>query len=110
MMLLIVVYSCFKPNLSIYNYDFPHPIWTLVMDNLLLDNKLLSCLKRPSNLYDFKKKVLSAMKLRCCKVTGSGTHSGDAVSGDKDVSAVGSLAVKLSMEMQSALDKQEAAC
>jgi hypothetical protein len=34
------------------------------MDDLFLDNKPLSYFKRPSNLYDFKKKVLSAMKSR----------------------------------------------
>jgi hypothetical protein len=79
------------------------------MDDLFLDNKPLSYFKRPSNLYDFKKKVLSAMKSRYRKVTACGSHSGDVVSGDEDVSVVDSLAVTLSMEMQSALDKQEAA-
>jgi hypothetical protein len=69
------------------------------MDDLFLDNKPLSCFKRPSNLYDFKKKVLSAMKLRYHKVTGRVPHSGDVVSGDEDVSAVDSLVVKLSSEI-----------
>jgi hypothetical protein len=59
--------------------------------------------------YGFKKKVLLAMKSRYRKITGRRVHSGDVVSGDEDVSAVDSLAVKLSSEMQSALDKQEAA-
>jgi hypothetical protein len=49
------------------------------------------------------------MKLRYRKVTGLGTHSDDMVSGDEDVSVVNTLAVKLATEMQSALDKQEAA-
>ncbi len=79
------------------------------MDDLFLDNSPLSCFKRPSNSYDFKKKVLSAMKSRYHKVTGCGMHSGDVVSGDKDLFAVDSFAVKLSSEMQSALDWQEAA-
>jgi hypothetical protein len=78
------------------------------MDDLFLDNKPLSYFKRPSNLYDFKKKV-SAMKSRYRKVTARGSHSDNVVSGGEDVSAVDSLAVTLSMEMQSALDKQEAA-
>ncbi len=75
------------------------------MDDLFLNNKLLPCFKRPSNVYDLKKKVLLAMKSRYRKVTGHGTHSGDVVLGD----AVDSLAVNLSLEMQSSLDKQEAA-
>jgi hypothetical protein len=66
------------------------------MDDLFLDNKPLSCFKRLSNLYNFKKKVLSAMKLRYSKVTGHGSHSDNVVSGDEDVSAVDSLTVKLS--------------
>jgi hypothetical protein len=78
------------------------------MDDLFLDNKLLSYFKRPSNLYDFKKKVLSAMKSRYHKVTDHGAHSGDAVGGVEYVSAVGSLVVKLFLEMQSAVDKEEA--
>jgi hypothetical protein len=69
-------------------------------------NKPLSCFKRPANLYNFKKKVLLAMKSRYHKVTERGMYSGDAVLGDKDVSAVDSLAVKLVLEMQSALDMQ----
>ena len=79
------------------------------MDDLFLDNKPLSFFKRPSNLYDFKKKVLSAMKSRYLKVTGRGMHSGDIVSGDEDVSAVDRLAVKLFTEMTLVLDKEEAA-
>ncbi len=79
------------------------------MDDLFLNNKPLSYFKRPSNLYDFKKKVLSAMKSRYRKVTARGSHSDNVVSGDEDVSAVDSLAVTLSLEMQLALDKQEAA-
>jgi hypothetical protein len=78
------------------------------MDDLFLNNKPSLYFKRPSNLYDFKKKVLSAMKSRYRKITNRGTHSGDAVCGDEDVSAVDSLAVKLSLEMQSAFDKEEA--
>ncbi len=38
--------------------------------------------------------------------TERGMYSGDAVLGGKDVSAVDSLAVKLVLEMQSALDMQ----
>jgi hypothetical protein len=82
--------------------------WGLVMDDLFLENKPLSYFKRPSNLYDFKKTVLSAMKSRYRKITNRGAHSGDAVGRDEDVSAVDSLAVKLCSEMQSAFDKEEA--
>jgi hypothetical protein len=42
-------------------------------------------------------------------VTGRGTHSGDALSGSEDISAVDRLAVKLYQEMQLAIDKEEAA-
>jgi hypothetical protein len=44
------------------------------------------------------------MKSRYHKVVGHGTYSDDVVSGDKDVSVANTLAVKLAMEMQSALD------
>ncbi len=67
--------------------------WSLVIEDLFLDNKPLSMFKKPTNLYDFKKKVLSAMKSRYLKVTSRGTHSGDVVSGDEDVSAGDRLAV-----------------
>jgi hypothetical protein len=79
------------------------------MEDLFLDNKPLSMFKKPSNLYDLKKKVLLAMKSRYLNMTGHGMHSGDVVSGDEDVSAVECLVVKLFMEMQLALDEEEAA-
>jgi hypothetical protein len=66
--------------------------------------------KKPSHMYDFRKKIISAMKLRYLKVTGHGTHSGDVVPDNKDVSAVDHLVVKLYQEMQLAIDKEEAAC
>jgi hypothetical protein len=103
-MLLIVKYSCYQPN----PFLFFQAQWGLVMDDLFLDNKPLLYFKRPSNLYHFKKKVLLAMKSRYRKITNRGTHSGDTVRGDEDVSAVDSLAVKLSSEMQSAFDREEA--
>jgi hypothetical protein len=48
------------------------------------------------------------MKSRYRKVTDRGSHSGDAVSGDEDVSVVDSLAVKLFTELTMAVDKEEA--
>ena len=42
-------------------------------------------------------------------MTDRGSHSGDAVSGDEDVSVVDTLAVKLFCEMQEMVDKHEAA-
>ena len=70
--------------------------------DLFRDNKPLSMYKKPSNLCDFKKKVLSSMKSRYQKVTGRGTHSGDVVTGDEDVSVVDCLTVKMYSEMMSA--------
>jgi hypothetical protein len=77
---------------------------------LFLDNKPLLMFKKPAHAYDFRKKVISAMKSRYLKVTGRGMHSGDALSGNKDISAVDCLVVKLYQEMQLAIDKEEAAC
>jgi hypothetical protein len=65
--------------------------------------------KKPMHTYDFRKKVILAMKSRYLKVTGCGTHSGDPLTGSKDISAVDCLAVKLYQEMQLAIDKDEAA-
>jgi hypothetical protein len=47
------------------------------VDDLFLDNKPLSMFLKPTHTYDFRKKVISAMKSRYLKVTGCGTHSGD---------------------------------
>jgi hypothetical protein len=58
----------------------------------------------------FRKKVILAMKSSYLKVMGHGTHSGDPLTGNKDISAVDHLAVKLYQEMQLAIDKDEAAC
>jgi hypothetical protein len=65
--------------------------------------------KKPAHTYDSRKKVILAMKSRYLKVTGRGTHSGDALSGSEDISVVDCLAVKLYQEMQLAIDRDEAA-
>jgi hypothetical protein len=65
--------------------------------------------KKPAHACDFRKRVISAMKSRYLKVMGCGTHSGDALTGNKDISAVDCLGVKLYQEMQLAIDKEEAA-
>ena len=49
------------------------------------------------------------MKSRYLKVTGCGTHSGDPLTGSKDISAVDCLAVKLYQEMRLAIDRDKAA-
>ncbi len=72
---------------------------------MFLDNKPLSMFKKPSHTYDFRKKVISAMKLRYLKVTGHRTHSGDPLTDNEDISAVDHLAVKLYQEIQLAIDK-----
>jgi hypothetical protein len=82
--------------------------WNLILDDLILDNKPLLMFKKPAHAYDFRKKVILAMKSRYLKVTGHGTHSGDTLSGNKDISVVDHLAVKLYQEMQLAIDKEEA--
>jgi len=69
------------------------------LDDLFLNNKLLSMFKKPAHAYDFRKKVILAIKSRYLKVTGSGTHSGDVVSGNEDVSTVDSGS-ELYQEMQ----------
>jgi hypothetical protein len=75
---------------------------------LFLDNKPLSMFKKSVHAYDFKKKVISAMKSKYLKVTGHCPHSGDVVSGNEDVSAVDHLAVKLYQEMQLVINKEKA--
>jgi len=54
-----------------------------------------------------EKRVISEMKLRYLRVTSHGTHSGDVVPGNKDVSAVDHLIVKLYQEMQLAIYKRK---
>jgi hypothetical protein len=95
---------------------FPHYLftfffqaqWSMVMEDLFRDNKPLSMYKQPSNLYDFKKKVISAMRSRYQKITGRGTHSGNVMTGDEDVSVVDRLAVKMYSEILAVQDKHEA--
>jgi hypothetical protein len=78
--LLIVIYDFYKPNLFIIIIIFIHQAqWGLVMVDLFLNYKLLSFFKRPSNMYDLKKKVLLAMKSRYRKVTDRGAHSDNVV-------------------------------
>jgi len=65
--------------------------------------------KRPKNTYDFKNKVLSAMKVRYDRTTGPGTHSSSDNPGDhEDVLPVDEIAVRLYVEYQEAVDIQEA--
>jgi hypothetical protein len=59
-------------------------------------------------MYDFKKKVLGAMKARHDRVTGRGTHAGYNEDQDEDLSAVDSLAEKLYKEMMEVVDRNEA--
>jgi hypothetical protein len=64
--------------------------------------------KRPTNIYDFKKKVLVAMKVRHDRVTGRGPHAGCNEAQDEDLLAVDSLAEKLYKEMMEVVDRNEA--
>jgi hypothetical protein len=66
--------------------------------------------KKPTHAYDFRKKVILSMKSRYLKVMGRGMHSGEALTGNKDISEVYHLVVKLYQEMQLAIDKDEATC
>jgi hypothetical protein len=67
---------------------------------LVSQQQALLMFKKPSHLYNFKEKVLLAMKLRYLMVTGCGMLSGNVVSGNEDVPVVDHLAVKLFQEMQ----------
>ncbi len=78
-----------------------------VLSNLFDKNQPLSSFFRPVNAYDFKKKVLSDMKVRCQRVTSHGTHPNNAA-GDKDVLVVDRLALKLQTEMTELNDREEA--
>jgi hypothetical protein len=65
--------------------------------------------KQPKNTYDFKNKVLSAMKVWYDRITGPGTHSSLSNPGNhEDVLVVDELAVRLYVEYQEAFDLQEA--
>ena len=59
-------------------------------------------------MYDFKKKVLVAMKARHDRVTGRGTHAGCNEAQDEDLLAVDSLAEKLYKGMMEVVDRNEA--
>jgi hypothetical protein len=64
---------------------------------------------RPQKVYDFKTKVLSAMKVRYEKVSGPCSHSTSGSPSDhEDLSTVDELSVRLYMEFQEAVDVQEA--
>jgi hypothetical protein len=79
-----------------------------VIDDLFADSKPLCMFKRLMNMYDFKKKVLAAMKVRHDRVAGHGTHAGYNEAQDEDVTAVDSLAEKLYNKMMKVVDQNKA--
>ena len=65
--------------------------------------------KRPQKVYDFKNKVVSAMKHHYERVSAPGSHSSSNDPGDhEDLSELDQLCVRLYLEYQEALDIQEA--
>jgi hypothetical protein len=65
--------------------------------------------KKPSNKYDFKKKIMAAMKRRHDKVSAPGAHSSSSNPEDYETpSAVDKLAEKLYKEYKEITDKKEA--
>jgi hypothetical protein len=65
--------------------------------------------KRPQKIYDFKNKVVSAMKAHYERVSAPGSHSTSNDPGDhEDLSEMDQLCMRLYVEYQEALDIQEA--
>ncbi len=79
-----------------------------MINDLFTDNKLLCMFKRPTNMYDFKKKVLAVMKVRHDRAAGHVTHAGFNDAQDEDFAAVDSLAEKLYNKMMDVVDRNEA--
>jgi hypothetical protein len=76
-----------------------------VADLLFRPGAACELYKRPRNTYDFKNKVLSAIKARY----GPGTHSSSNNPNDhEDLLEVDKLSVHLYVEYQEAVDNQEA--
>jgi len=65
--------------------------------------------KRPQKVYDFKNKVVSAMKHHYERVSAPGSHSSSNDPGDhEDLSELDQMCVRLYQEYQEALDILEA--
>ena len=79
------------------------------MDMLFKRGGACELYKRPKNTYDFKSKVMSAVKKRYDRVNGPGTHSSSGNPSDhEDVLMVDQLASRIFVEYQEAIDIQEA--
>jgi preprotein translocase subunit SecD len=80
-----------------------------VADLLFRQGAACQLYRRPRNTYDFKNKVLSAIKARYDRVNGPGTHSSSNNPNDhEDLLEVDKLSVHLYVEYQEAVDIQEA--
>jgi hypothetical protein len=79
------------------------------MDMLFKQGGACELYKRPKNTYDFKSKVMSAVKKRYDRVNGPGTHSSSGNPSDhEDVLMVDQLASRIFVEYQEVIDIQEA--
>jgi hypothetical protein len=79
------------------------------MDMLFKRGGACELYKRPKNTYDFKNKVMSAVKIRYERVNGPGRHSSSCNPSDhEDVLMVDQLASRIFVEYQEAIDIQEA--
>ena len=79
------------------------------MDMLFRQGGACKLYKRPKNTYNFKNKVVSAVKKRYERVNGPGTHSSSSNPSDhEDVLVVDQLASRIFIEYQEAIDIQEA--
>jgi hypothetical protein len=80
-----------------------------VADLLFRPGAACELYKRLQKVYDFKTKVLSAMKVWYERVSGPCSHSTSGNPSDhEDLSAVDELSVHLYVEFQEAVDIQEA--
>jgi hypothetical protein len=80
-----------------------------VADLLFRPGAACELYKRPQKVYDFKSKVMSAMKAHYERVSGPCSHSNSHNPSDhEDLSVVDELSVRLFMEFQESVDIQEA--
>jgi hypothetical protein len=88
---------------------FVQPPWTQVADMLFKRGAAREQYKQPQKIYDFKNKVVSAMKAHYERVSAPGSHSTSNDPGDhEDLLELDQLCLRLYGEYQKALDIQEA--
>jgi hypothetical protein len=107
--LLLFIYHLVFSLIFLLFFTFVQLPWTQVADKLFKWGTAWEQYKWPQKIYDFKNKVVSAMKAHYERASAPGSHSTSNDPGDhEDLSELDQLCLRLFAEFQEALEIQEA--